>query len=158
MLLKDNRAVEENVSVISDDSFVWLLMGKTNRPFAKVSGQAVLKTAEYMQTDEEDMNNIMICTVNPSDAGCVIQYCEKNPHYRYHGSKALAADAVLYNEVMKQYPGAVVFGFYGKYYCYRNDQFRAANILIHTAGDLQTFADFAQAVAVTKETEGNGHE
>ena len=28
--------LEENVSVISDDSFVWLLMGKTNRPFAKV--------------------------------------------------------------------------------------------------------------------------
>lgn len=145
--------IGRRVSVLGDDTFIWLWFGRTEGAFQTIRGNIVLKCCEGIFTDADDMKNIETSEITGSgteEDPFRYTYREIDPEYEYHNSRKLAVDAVVNNALQDRLPGCLIFDFNKELFAFTEKHFRAGNILIHELyfdpPTIRAFADFSAIV------------
>ena len=124
----------QNVSVLGDDTFIWVWFGRVEGAFETIRGNVVLKTCGGIFTDGEDMANIETSEVTGTgteEDPFRFTWHEIDPDYVYHNPRQLAIDAVVNNALQERLPGCLIFDFNKELFAFTEPHFRAGNVLIH---------------------------
>ena len=147
--------IGRHVSVLGDDTFIWVWFGRTEGAFETIRGNVVLKTCAGIFTDPEDMANIETSSLTGDGSEkdpFRFTWHEKDPSYTYHNPRKLAIDAVVNNALQEHLPGCLIFDFNKELFAFTEEHFRAGNVLVHELYfDLPTIRALADHRALATE-------